>query len=101
MKKLGFWLASLGLIVCVSVATTVGCNPSDKGETSSSATIQQFIELNESTMTLEVYSQSTLLTTTNVSGDIVWTTSDASIVTVEDGVVTAVSVGTATVTATA
>ena len=101
MKKLGLWLASLGLIVCVSVATTVGCNPSDKGETSSSATIQQFIELNESTMTLEVYSQSTLLTTTNVSGDIVWTTSDASIVTVEDGLVTAVSVGMATVTATA
>ena len=24
VKKLGLWLASLGLIVCVSVATTVG-----------------------------------------------------------------------------
>lgn len=101
MKKLGLWLAALGLVVCASAAT-VACTPSDNGnDTSSSATIQQYLEFNENAMTLEKYGQRKLVVTTNVSDNIVWTTSDASVATVENGVVSAVSVGTATITATA
>ena len=101
MKKLGLWLAALGLVVCASAAT-VACTPSDNGnDASSSATIQQYLEFNENAMTLEKYGQRKLVVTTNVSDNIVWTTSDASVATVENGVVSAVSVGTATITATA
>ena len=105
MKKLGLWLASLGLIVCTSVATA-GCKfpmfgGGDSIESSSSATIQEYLELNENAITLEKYGQRALVVTTNVSDDIVWTTSDASVATVTDGIVSAVSVGTATITATA
>ena len=101
MKKLGLWLAALGLVVCASAAT-VACAPSDKGNgQSSTATIQQYLEFNEEAMTLEKYGQRTLVVTTNVGDTIVWTTSNASVATVENGVVSAVSVGTATITATA
>lgn len=97
MKKLGLWLASICLIVCSSFAV-VGC---DFSGNSSTGAVQEYVELSENSISMEVYSQYTLKTTTNVNKEIVWTTSDASVVTVENGVINALSVGIATVTATA
>ena len=97
MKKLGLWLASICLIVCSSFAV-VGC---DFSGNSSTGAVQEYVELSENSISMEVYSQYTLKTTTNVNKEIVWTTSDASVVTVENGVLNALSVGIAPVTATA
>ena len=75
---------------------------SESSESSNSIVLtQDFIELNKSKVLMEVYSQVTLTATTNVNEAVVWTTSDAAIATVENGVVSAHSVGNVTITATA
>ena len=98
MKKLGLWLASICLIVCSAFAT-VGCDfGANKGESNA---VQQYVELSETAISLEVYMQHTLTVTTNVDEDVVWTTSDPTVATVEDGVVSALLEGVATITASA
>ena len=84
------------LLACLAFST-LACNtsgPSSKPKTDS-------ITLSEEAISLEVYSEYTLTAETNVSGDIVWTTSDATVATVDGGKVSALKVGTATITATA
>ena len=102
MKKLSLWLASIGLIVCSSVAAA-GCNIFSKEEESSStesATVQEYVELGNDLISMEIFTQHTFKVTTNVQGTIAWTTSNEAVATVENGVVTAHSVGSATITAT-
>jgi uncharacterized protein YjdB len=99
MKKLGLWLTSICLIICTAFAF-VGCNSGSK-ENEETGSVQQYVELSESAISIEVYSQYTLKTITNVDEEIEWTTSNSAVATVEDGVVTALSVGSATITASA
>lgn len=57
------------------------------------------VKLNRTTLSLRVGGQQTLIATTNGEGNLTWTTSDSSVVSVSQGVITAVGEGTATVTA--
>lgn len=101
MKKLGLWLTSICLIVCSAFAFA-GCNFGKKPDGESSVGVtQKYVELSESEISMEIYTQHTLTVVTNVEEAIVWTTSDASVATVEDGVITACLEGSATITATA
>lgn len=102
MKKLGLWLASISLIVCSSIAA-VGCNLFNNGGNASStesAAVQEYVEIGNDAISMEVFTQHTFKLTTNVQGTVVWTTSNEGVATVEKGVVTAKSVGSATITAT-
>jgi len=87
------------MTVCMLVCSIFGVacgGKKDNGETA-----QEYVTLSKTSLSIEVYSQEILTATTNVEGAIVWTTSNASIATVEGGVISALSVGTATITATA
>ena len=94
------------LVVCATLCFSTGlffaCT--DNSDTSSSnsvpnssQTVETSVELTETELRLELY-ESYPLTATVTGGEAVWSTSDASVVSVEKGVVTAKGVGTATVT---
>ena len=77
MKKIGLWLIAVCMIVCSSFAV-ISCSDNGGGNTSSSISVtQNHIELNQSTLSMEVYAQYTLTATTNVEEEIVWSTSNA------------------------
>lgn len=59
------------------------------------------LTLNEHALTLDVNDTSTLVATVSPDQNVTWSTSDSSVVTVSNGVVTAIAAGTATITATA
>ena len=93
MKKLGLWLMTICLIACLAFAT-VACNPNSGSKDT--------IELSKTSLSLEVFSEHTLTATTNVKGgEVTWSTSDATVATVDGGKVSALKVGSATITATA
>ncbi len=94
MKKLGLWLMTICLLACLSFAT-VACN------LNSESGAKDKVELNETSVSLEVYSEYTLTATTNVKGEVTWSSSDESVATVAGGKVSALKVGSATITATA
>ena len=94
MRKIGLWLMSICMIACLAFSV-VACKPN-----SESNNPKDRITLNEESISLEVYSTYTLTADTNVSS-VTWSTSDASIATVDGGVVSALSIGSATITATA
>ncbi len=97
MKKICLWLMTVCMLVCSIFGVACG----GKKGNGDSATTQEYVTLSKTSLSIEVYSQEVLTATTNVDGAIVWTTSNASVATVEDGVISALSVGTATITATA
>ena len=97
MKKLSLWFMAICLLICSAFAVACG----GKGKGDNSVATQEYVTLSKTSLSLEVYSQETLTVTTNVDGEIAWTTSDASIATVEGGVISACGVGNATITATA
>ncbi len=94
MKKLGLWLMTICLLACLSFAT-VAC------DLNSESGAKDKVELNETSVSLEVYSEYTLTATTNVKGEVTWSSSDESVATVAGGKVSALKVGSATITATA
>ena len=91
MKKLGIFLMTV-FVLALSIAS-VSCSSGSKEK--------EAISLSETAITLEVGESKTLTATTNVKTGVKWTTSNGSIATVDGGKVTAVSAGTATITATA
>ncbi len=119
MKKNLLVLLSLIFTIMIAVVGTTGCkldkestSESEKESTSIStsestsepesiAPAIPTVTLSDTTLDLDLYESATLTATLeNVTGEIVWASSDDSVATVEDGVVTAYKGGTATVTAT-
>ena len=120
MKKNLLVLLSLIFTVMIAVVGTTGCKldtesesesvkestsisspeSTSESESESLAPAIPTITLSDSTLDLDLYESATITATLeNVTGEIVWTSSDDSIATVDDGVVTAYKGGTATVTA--
>ena len=101
-KKFKKWLlVALGSTLIASSAFGVVACSKDDDEEETTATEYQLI-LRYDTQTLSVGESFTLIIDEyNGERDVVWTTDDASVATVVDGVVTGVSVGVTTVTATA
>ena len=90
-KRLFTSVLSVLLLIVLSVFGFAGCNSTEE---------EKKISLNETAKELVVGESFTLTaTTTPADAAVIWSTSDEAIVTVEDGTVTAISVGTATVTA--
>ena len=87
----------------VNSSENVSSSESESSSESSNSIVltQDFIEISKSKISMEVYSQYTLTATTNVNEAVIWTTSDEAIATVENGVISAHSVGDVTITATA
>ena len=89
-KRLFTSVLSVLLLIVLSIFGFAGCNPTEK----------KTISLNETAKELVVGESFTLTaTTTPADAEVSWSTSDEAVVTVEEGTVTAISVGTATVTA--
>ena len=95
MKRFGLWLMAIALLICSAFAAVACDKP--KGEDSSNA--YTFVELSETAISIEKYSQYTLKAVTNVEEEIVWTTADEKVATVEGGVVSALSIGSTVITA--
>ena len=84
---------SLGLVACKKDKTP---EPEPEPEPAPAPTIT----LNQTSALLDMYESVTLTATTaNTTSAVVWSTSDASVASVDGGVVTAVAVGSATITA--
>ena len=94
MKKICLWFMAVCLLICSSIAA-VAC----KGN-KDDATTQIFVELSETKVSMEIYSQYTLTATANTNDEVVWTTSNEAVATVEDGVINALTIGATTITAT-
>ena len=91
-KRLFTSVLSVLLLIVLSVFGLAGCNLTEE---------EKKISLNETAKELVVGDSFTLTaTTTPADAAVIWSTSNEAIVTVEDGTVTAISVGTATITAT-
>ena len=90
-KRLFTSVLSVLLLIVLSAFGFAGCNSTEE---------EKKISLNETAKELVVGDSFTLTaTTTPADAAVIWSTSNEAIVTVEDGTVTAISVGTATVTA--
>ena len=90
-KRLFTSVLSVLLLIVISIFGFAGCNLLEE---------EKKISLNETAKELVVGESFTLTaTTTPADAEVIWSTSDEMIVTVENGTVTAISVGTATVTA--
>ena len=87
MKKLGLYFVTI-LTVCV-LFLFAGCKKSNG--------VSDEVTLDKTAITLEIGESQTLTATTNVE-TVQWFTSDDAIATVEDGTVTAVAAGSATIT---
>ena len=97
-----------GVVTAVAAGTATITATADGISTSCVVTVEVPVEnitLNKTTHTMNVTETVTLVATVTPDNatrkEVTWTTSDASVATVENGVVTAVAAGTATITATA
>ncbi|MBO5737637.1 MAG: Ig-like domain-containing protein [Clostridia bacterium] len=94
MKRIKSWL--LAIIMMLAVFTVTACKKPENPPTSSSATIT----LNFQTADIVVGGRLTLkATVTDAVSDVVWSTSDEEIATVDEGIVYGVDSGTAIITA--
>lgn len=99
-KKLAMLLLATVMVASTATATATLTSCGDKPPVTSSTPVDDVsISLNE-TATISEFDKLKLTATVVGEGDVVWTTSDPSIVTVEDGTIYGVKAGTATVTAT-
>lgn len=120
MKNKKFLMSILSVCMLASCAFGVACGGDEEDVSSSSNTSsveapsssdsgtgapetesKVRVTLDETSLTMQVYDKATLTATVRESeGVVLWTTSDASVVTVENGNLYAVKEGTATITAT-
>ena len=115
MKNKKFLMSMLSVCLLASCAFGVACkddgedssNPSSSIETPDSSVdtpateTKGEVKLNETYLTLQVYDKATLTATlSEVEGAVLWTTSDASVVTVDGGKLYAKKEGKANITAT-
>lgn len=109
MKKKLLALLAMLTVCCVAAAVAAGCNKSETGKSNSETPFDSSVmekevsvRLNKSSLTLEVSDEETLIATVeNSEEDAVWTSDKLSVARVnENGKVTAVGIGTATIKAT-
>lgn len=106
LKKLTMLLTAVVscAVLAVTASTFVGCKGCDGGTSGSDATSEQgvgSVTLNTSVAELDLGETLSLTASLeNLSGEVVWTTSDLAVVSVENGLVTAIAEGMVTVTAT-
>ena len=99
-------LLAFGIAACSgsdddSSSTTPPASVPDSSQSSSETPLDPTVTLSSETLDMDLFAKSTLTASlTDLTGEVVWSTSDASVATVENGVVRAVGVGTATITAT-
>ena len=86
----------LAIILSLSVAGLIACNKDKGGEPGKVYTVS----LDKSSLSLELYEEYGLKVQGNYEGEVIWTSDNTDIVTVNNGNVRAVNEGTATVTAT-
>ena len=91
MKK--YYILIFAVLLC-----TLSCQKTDKNEENKIS-----FELSSSELTIERggTAKLTLTTTSNATGEIKWSSSNEKVATVNDGLITAITVGTTTITATA
>lgn len=91
-------LLLLGAAACMAFA---GCKDKEEGMIPPAAEEGVSISLSTSAMTMDIYDELSLRAVTNSEEEVVWATSDSTVVTVEDGVLkSAGKLGTANITAT-
>ncbi len=83
--------------LALSLFAFAGCDK--KADDNTQSDTGEELTLNYSAYSLDLYEQVTLSVTSDTEGTVEWTTSDASVATVADGVVTSLKNGTATITA--
>lgn len=88
IRKVLTILLSVVLLVCV-----LGMIACDKDETS----IKYTVSIDKKEISLNLFDEYTLKATGEYEGDLVWSTSDASIVTIDNGLIKGVGVGSAVV----
>ena len=99
-------LLAFGIAACSgsdddSSSSTPPASVPDSSQSSSETPLDPTVTLSSETLDMDLFAKSTLTASlTDLTGEVVWSTSDASVATVENGVVRAVGVGTATITAT-
>lgn len=111
MKKNGFKIFILVLLVCIALMAVTGCSGKqgnntptvgNDGSGTAAQPAEQYVELNESIIILDKFNDYTLqCTVVGVSDPVIWSSSDASIATVENGKVVALAAGETEITATA
>ena len=110
MKKNGFKILILVLLVCVALMAVTGCSgkqgdvtpTADNGSGTSAKPAEQYVELSESQIVLDKSNDYTLqCTVVGVSEPVVWSSSNETVATVENGKVIALAAGDAEIIATA
>ncbi len=103
MKKYGKILSIAGIACAFCLSMGVTACSSDKGDAPSNGPVAEVtpsLKLNKTYLTLDLLDTATLVAETqNLFDEVVWTTSDATVVEVSGGVVKAVGEGSAEVTA--
>ena len=104
MKRISKLLLAMLACATLSVAFTA-CNNQNESTSSSDSSVATSVSgnitLNKTTATMDLYETMTLTATLEgVTGDVVWSSSDPTKATVENGVVTSIAAGEVTVTAT-
>jgi len=89
-KRLFTSVLSVLMLIVISIFGLVGCAAPEEKKIALNATTKELVVGESFTLTA---------TTTPADAEVIWSTSDSTIVTVDGGTVTAISVGTATVTA--
>ncbi|MBR2375138.1 MAG: Ig-like domain-containing protein, partial [Clostridia bacterium] len=98
-------LLAFGITACSGSDDNSSSSIPDTSVPDSSSSVEPSVEpavtLSSETLNMNLFEKSTLTASlTELTGDVVWSTSDASVATVENGVVHALKVGTVTITAT-
>lgn len=110
MKKNGFRILILVLLVCIAMVAVTGCSgqkdnappTTDNGSGTVTQQAEQYVELNESQITLDKSNDYTLqCAVVGISDPVVWSSSDESVATVENGKVIALAAGDVEIIATA
>lgn len=97
MLKKRLWITICALICCFVCGIAVACGNDEADD--GGDTTKQTITLERNTVEMELYEQLTLTATPEPAGTVTWTTSNDEAVLVDGGTLTAVGVGTATITA--
>lgn len=99
MKK--FRVLSIVFLAALIMAFTgflVACKPDDESDVPPPAD-EDTLQLSSNTLNLEIHEDALLTVTTTLEGEVVWSTSESGIATVDGGKVVAVSAGSAVITA--
>ena len=102
MKKVTFWKLLALTLAFAAAGTVVACKNDDSsssGSGDSTVETQSSIELSKTMLTLDLLEEATLFAETeNLTGALVWSSSNPEVASVDNGKVVAIKEGTATIT---